>query len=133
MPRQIWIVIAIAATTITGCSSTPQDNTTTVCAEYYAMTEQFLKESPEGRALTDAAERQYKGTIDKADYQAAVTTFNKAFGARLKPLANEATKPELRNALTGLSDSYSSGESDVAGISNIAKICPDPSSSPSRK
>jgi hypothetical protein len=134
MSRQTWIVIALAASTVTGCSSAPKpprDNTAAVCAEYVATTEWFFKESPEGRALTDAVTRRgYKGTIDEAEYQQVVSTFNKAFGARLKQLADKATKPELKSALTELSDAWSAGRSDMAAVNDIAKVCPDPSPSP---
>lgn len=134
MSRQTWIVIALAVSAVAGCSSAPKaprDNTAAVCADYLTTTEQFLKESPEGRAVSDAMTREYKGNGDQADTQRALTTFNKAFGARLKPLADKATKPELKNALTKLSDAYSAGRSDVAAVKEVADVCPDPSSSPS--
>jgi hypothetical protein len=134
MQRQTWVVVAFAASAVTGCSSTPtapRDNTAAVCAEYVTTTEWFFKESPEGRALSDAMTRQYKGTIDEADYQQAVTTFNKAFGVRLKPLADKATNPDLKRSLTELSDAWSAGRSDLAAVNKIAKVCPEPSPSPS--
>jgi hypothetical protein len=135
MSRHSWIVIALTLSTVAGCSSAPKpppDNTAAVCAEYLTTMEQFYSESPEGRALTDAVTRRhYKGTIDEADYQHAVTTFNRAFGVRLKPLADKATNPELKDALTELSDAYSAGRSGIAAVNAIAAICPDPSPSPS--
>ena len=85
----------------------------------------------QGRALDDVVNHQYRGTVDQADYQAAWTTFNKAFGAQLKPLADKATKPELKAALTRMSDTYSSGQSDLPDIEDVGKLCPLPSPSPS--
>lgn len=73
-----------------------------------------------------ALERTYQGSVDPADVRAASVTYFTAFGKALRPMAEKATRPELKTALTELADAYGRGDPDANGLNAVLTLCPQP-------
>src|SRR5690349_1340464 len=101
------MVMVLVLSALTGCSgapATPQDNTLEVCNEFETTFEHVTKDSPEGQAFSEAVTKQYKGTIEQSEVHAKYVAYSKALAAQVKPLADKATRPELKDSLTRLAD-----------------------------
>jgi hypothetical protein len=128
------MVIVLVSPALTGCSgapATPQDNTLEVCNDFEVTFEQVTKDSPEGRAFSDALTNEYRGTIDKSELHAKYVAYSKALAAKMKPLADKATRPELKSSLNRLADLYDQAKDSRAELAAFSDICAQASPSPS--
>ena len=128
------MVIVLVSSALTGCSSapaTPQDNTLEVCNEFETTFEHVTKDSPEGRAFSDALMKEYKGTIENNEVHAKYVAYSKALAAQVKPLAGKATRPELKRSLTRLVDLYEQAKDSTAELNTFNDICAQGTPSPS--
>ncbi|MFG2045654.1 hypothetical protein [Dactylosporangium sp. NPDC048998] len=113
---------AVAATVLTGgCGSS--DTTGDACADVRSTLTRYTTDAPEYKAMAAEVEKGYNGTSDPGEVQAARDAYYKAFGSALRPIADEAKTPELKEAITNVADSYDRGHGDVQALDAILKQC----------
>ena len=132
--RRIWtggLLIVAASLPSAGCghaATAPADNTVEVCRQVQGTITRYTTDAPEFVTVNASVQRGYKGTDDPADVRAAFAAYFRAYGKALRPLAEKATRPELKTALTKLADAYGRGDADSNALSTVLSLCPQPTS-----
>ncbi|MFG2045331.1 hypothetical protein [Dactylosporangium sp. NPDC048998] len=108
---------AVAVTVLTGgCGSS--GTTGDACADYWNTMTRYSTDAPEYKAMKV---EEAKGSSKLEDARAA---WFKAQGNAVRPIADEAKTPELKQALTNITDSYSRGHGDAQALAEVEMLCP---------
>jgi len=127
------MAMLLVSSALTGCSGAPakpQDNTLEVCNEFQTTFEQVTKDSPEGRAFSDAVNKD-RGIVNKGELHEKYVAYSKALAGKIKPLADKATRPELKSSLQRLADLYDQAKDSTGELTTFNDICAQASPSPS--